>query len=145
LEREAKADGQLVVPFWMAGSHYIIAWGRANKSQPMLFFVDTGLGGSGFTCPRSTVEQVGIRLLEERAREGAGAGGKIRVVPFVLDELTLGGASEQRVPGLFGSFPEGLEHAKGFRIAGIISHAFFRPYAVTFDFGNMRLLLRRRA
>ena len=43
------------------------------------------------------------------------------------------------LPGVAGAFPPSLEHSEGFRIAGLISHAFFRPYAVTFDFDRMRL------
>jgi hypothetical protein len=29
----------------------------------------------------------------------------------------------------------------GFEVGGLISHAFFRPYALTIDFTNMRLVL----
>ena len=44
--------------------------------------------------------------------------------------------ARQKIQGLFlGNFP--LENALGFRIGGIISHGFLRPYAVTFDFENM--------
>ncbi len=45
------------------------------------------------------------------------------------------------VSSFFGGFPAESEYARGFRIGGIISHAFFRPYALTFDFDHMRLLL----
>jgi hypothetical protein len=37
--------------------------------------------------------------------------------------------------------PPDAEFRHGFRIAGVISHAFFRLYALTLDFEKMRLLL----
>jgi hypothetical protein len=50
---------------------------------------------------------------------------------------------EMDAQGLFaGPFP--LENTFGFRIGGLISHGFFRPYAVAFDFNGMRLLLKRQ-
>src|SRR5262249_9908846 len=61
-ERVAAAEKQIVVPFWMAGDHFILAWGRVNQVAPLLLFVDTGLAGLGFTAPRSTLEAAGIKL-----------------------------------------------------------------------------------
>lgn len=83
-------------------------------------------------------------MLEEHASERVGGGGTIRVVPFAIDELALGNAKERNLTGVFGPFPPDLELSEGFRIGGIISHQFFRPYAVTFDFTGMRLFLRRK-
>jgi predicted aspartyl protease len=143
LEQEAKSKKYVVVPFWMAGDHFMVAWGTVNKSQPLLLFVDTGMAGGGFTCSKSTVKEAGIKLLEDQVGEGIGAGGKVKVIPFMVDELALGNAKEQNIPGLFsGAFP--IEDVFGFRIGGLISHAFFRPYALTFDFTGMRLFLDRR-
>ena len=133
----------IVVPFWMAGSHYMHAWGTVNKSEPMLFFVDTGLAGGGFMCPESTVKKAGIKLQEDKAREGLGGGGKFRSIPFVVDELTLGAAKEHNIQG---SYMGGRkEDTHGFRSGGLISHAFFKPYALTFDFDGMRYFLKRKA
>jgi hypothetical protein len=139
--QEAGARQDIVVPFWLAGDHYIIAWGEVNDSRPMLLFVDTGLAGGGFTCPECTLAQAGITLDKDAAREGIGGGGKVKAVPFVVDKLALGAARAERVRGVYlGSFP--LENHFGFRIGGIISHGFFRRYALTMDFVGMRLLLR---
>lgn len=143
--RAATEQGQESVRFWWQGTHYLVAWGRVNASGPQLWFMDTGLAGAGLTVAQSTVEAGGIRLREDQARTGAGGGGTgaFRAVPFVADSVWLGGVRERNVPGTFGPFPAGLEHAQGFRIAGIISHAFFRPYAVTFDFDDLRIYLKR--
>ncbi len=143
LEQEARTKKHIVIPFWMAGDHYMVAWGTANKSQPLLLFVDTGLAGAGFTCPESTLKEAGIKLLEDQAGEGIGSGGKTKSIPFVLDELTLGNAKEQNIQGVFLG-DSSLEYVFGFRIGGLISHGFFRPYALTFDFTGMRLFLERK-
>jgi hypothetical protein len=142
---EKASDARAVsLPFWMAGDHFIVGWGTVNESAPLLFFVDTGLAGGGFTCPESTIKLAGIELNESAAGEGIGGGGKVRAVPFVARELTFGAAHEENVPGLFsGAFP--IENALGFHIGGLISHGFFRPYGLTFDFRGMKIYLERGA
>jgi predicted aspartyl protease len=143
IEQEVVKQGSIVVPFWMAGDHYMVTWGTVNNSQPMLFFVDTGLAGNGFTCPESTLQKAGIKLQENQAEEGLGGGGKVRSIPFVVKELTLGNAKEYSVHGVYmGAFP--LENAFGFRIGGLISHGFFRHYALSLDFERMRYFLKRK-
>jgi len=142
-EEEARARKLVVLPFWMAGDHFMVAWGSVNARPPSLFFVDTGLAGGGFSCPASTLKDAGIKPVASAAAEGIGGGGKVRIVPFVVQELALGEAREQNVPGLFlGPFP--LEYAFGFRIGGLISHGFFRNFALTFDFNRMRIYLEKR-
>lgn len=133
----------MVVPFWMAGDH-MVAWGTVNKSEPLLMFVDTGLAGFEFTCPESTLREAGVKVLEDQAREGIGGGGKTKVVPFITDELTLGSVKAKNIPGVFSPFPPSLEHGMGFRIGGLISHGFLRPYALTIDFTGMRFFLHRK-
>jgi predicted aspartyl protease len=132
------------IPFWLAGTHFIVAWGKVNKSKPMLFFVDTGLAGGGFTCPESTIKKAGIELLHDQARTGSGGGGKIQVIPFIVNELSLGNITEKNIQGFFAG-GKSLSEMVGFHIGGIISHAFFRNYALTFDFTNMRLVLEKKS
>lgn len=142
--RTAQSANQSVVPFWLAGDHYMVAWGSINHSRPLLLFVDTGAAGVGLTCPDSTIKEAGIKLSEGQAGEGVGGGGKIKITPFVVDELTLGAAKESKIVGLAGAFPPTLENTFGFRLGGLISHSFFRPYSVTFDFTGMRLVLKKK-
>lgn len=138
-EREAAAEKQIVVPFWMAGDHFLLAWGRVNQISPLLLFVDTGLAGLGFTGPRSTLEAAGIKLPEERS--GEKPTGRPTTVSFIVDELALGEATGMNIGGIFGVFEGELA---GIRIAGLISHQFFKPYALTFDFTGMRLFLKKK-
>jgi predicted aspartyl protease len=142
-EQATQAHQQIVVPFWMA-DHYMIAWGTVNGSQPLLWFVDTGLAGAGFTCPSTTLKEAGIKLQANLAGDGLGGGGKMTSIPFDVDVLTLGDAREHNVQGVYGPFPPQLEKAWGFRIGGLISHTFFRPYALTLDFTGMRYFVERK-
>jgi hypothetical protein len=122
----------------------MVAWGTVNNSEPFLMFADTGLGGGGFLCPESTIKAAGIDLTGLPSFEGIGGGGPVRVTPFNMDSITLGDATRTNVRCFFGGFPMQTEYALGFRIGGIISHGFFRPYALTFDFDRMQLLLTKR-
>src|SRR5262249_20895914 len=121
------------------------AWGRLGQSAPVLLFVDTGLAGGAYTGPRSVLDEAGIKVAEEKAREGVGGGGKMKMVPFSIEELSLGGAKERKLKGFFGPFPPALEYRLCFRLGGIISHQFFRPYALTLGFTGMRLFLKKEA
>lgn len=142
--RDAAGRGSSVnMSFWLAGDHFMVAWGVVNTSKPMLFFVDTGLAGGGFTCPESTLEAAGIKLEEAQAGEGIGGGGNVNAVPFKVEQLFFGRAKQNDVTGIFsGPFP--LEEALGFHIGGLISHGFFRSYILTFDFQGMSLFLEQK-
>jgi tetratricopeptide (TPR) repeat protein len=78
IEQEAKRRASTVVPFWMAGDHYMVAWGTVNKSQPMLFFVDTGLAGGGFMCPESTLLKAVSTCTKTNRRKDLVEGGKLK-------------------------------------------------------------------
>jgi tetratricopeptide (TPR) repeat protein len=141
-EQNAHEQPCAIVPFWMAGDHYMVSWGTINQGRPMLLFVDTGLIGGAFTCPESTLKEAGIELEQGLTYEGLGGAGLVKETPFALRELTFGSVKEQNLQGVFmGPFP--LENACGFRIGGLISHSFFRRYALTLDFLGMRYFLQR--
>lgn len=139
----AQAEKQIEVPFWMAGDHFMAAWGRVNQRAPMLLLVDTGLAGMGFTGPDSTLKEAGIKLPEGATLEGVGGGGRTRATPMTVDDISLGAAREKNIAGVAGVFPPSLEISFGFRLGGLLSHSFFRPYALTIDFTGMRFYLRR--
>jgi hypothetical protein len=122
---------------------YVYTWGTVNGAGPYLFFVDTGMGGGGFDCPESVIKEASIKL-PEQGFTGQGGGGPVTAYPFTVD-LTLGEARETNVRGLHGAIPRDLDERFGFRMGGLISHGFFRPYAVTFDFRSMTLHLKKAA
>ena len=99
------------------------------------------MAGGGFTCPEYVVKEAKIEL-PEQGFQGMGGGGPVTVYPFTVD-LTLGDARTDNVGGLYGALPPGFEDRQGFRMGGLISHGFFRPFAVTFDFQAMTAYLKK--
>ena len=140
LDEKAKSADPPPIPFWMAGDHFMVAWGRANQADPCLMLVDTGMAGGGFGCPESTLKAAGIEL-PEFSGEGIGGGGMVKITPITVRELSLGNYQQKNIRGFYGVFPKISENGWGFPVGGIVSHLFFRPCAVTFDFTKMRLFL----
>jgi hypothetical protein len=141
LEQFATSLKGVAVPFWIAGDHFMVGWGRVETLPPTLLFVDSGLAGAGVKLAEPAIKSAGIRLEEDKAYEGAGGGGALKIVPYTVRQLSFGGLQEHDVPGLYdGPFP--WENSFGFYLAGMVGHDFFKPYAVTFDFENMRILLK---
>jgi predicted aspartyl protease len=143
LEEFKKSPGKrVVVPIWMASDHFMVGWGRVEKLPPSLLFVDTGLTGAGVKLAESVIKEAGIKLEEDKAFEGAGGGGTLKIVPYTVHQVSFGAIKEENVPGLYdGPFP--WENTFGFHLAGMVGHDFFKPYAVTFDFQNMQIFLQR--
>ena len=138
-ETESVSAGAHRMPFWLVGDHFIFAWGTVNGAGPYLFHVDTGLAGGGFSCFEFVIKEAKIELPKEGV-QGMGGGGPITIFPFIAD-LTLGQAQRKGIQGFFGTLPSGFEDRNGFRSGGLISHGFFRPFAVTFDFSTMTMFL----
>jgi hypothetical protein len=142
LEEFTKSPGKrVVVPFWMASDHFMVGWGRVETLPPALLFVDTGLADAGVKLAESVIKEGGIKLEEDKADKGAGGGGTLKIVPYTVHQLSFGDIKEENVRGLYdGPFP--WENMFGFHLAGMVGHDFFKPYAVTFDFHNMQILLQ---
>ena len=142
LKEFIKSPGKrVVVPIWMASDHFMVGWGRVETLPPTLLFVDTGLMGAGVKLAEPVIKEAGIKLEENKATEGAGGGGKLKIVPYVVHQLSFGDIKEENVRGLYdGPFP--WENMFGFHLAGMVGHDFFKPYAVTFDFQNMQIFLQ---
>jgi predicted aspartyl protease len=148
LHRKTAQGGQelagkgVAVPFWIASDHFMVGWGRIGTLPPALLFVDTGLAGAGVKLAESVIKQAGIKLDEDKAYSGAGGAGKLKIVPYTVRQLSFGDVQEHNVPGLYdGPFP--WENTFGFYLAGMVGHDFFKPYAVTFDFQTMRIVLQQ--
>jgi hypothetical protein len=147
LEQQIAESGAETIPFWLIDMHYIVAWGSVNDLEPTLFFVDTGLAGKGFTAPEPVLQAAGIAVDWSQAREDIGGGGLYRCTDILVERLTLGEGPdeivEENVPGDAMENPSSILGDKlGFHIGGLVSHQFFRDYALTFDFTGMRLVLQ---
>jgi predicted aspartyl protease len=138
------SDNSVAVPFWIASDHFMVGWGRVETMPPALLFVDTGLAGAGVKLAESVIKEAGIKLEEDKAYEGAGGGGKLKIVPYTVRRLSFGDIQENNVAGLYdGPFP--WETMFGFNLAGMVGHDFFKSYAVTFDFESMKIFLSKPA
>jgi hypothetical protein len=91
------------VPIWIAGDHFMVGWGRVETIPPTLLFVDTGLAGAGVKLAESVIKQANIKLEKNKASQGAGAGGQLTTIPYVVRRLSFGGVEENNVPGLYDS------------------------------------------
>jgi len=152
LAHAATATGGAAIPFWLVEMHMMLARGSVNDLEPTPLFVDTGLAGGGFTASETTLRAAGVNVDWTQAREGPGAFGMVEATPVVVDRITLGdgantvtehdvaGVAIRQLPSIFSS-----KDKLGFRIGGLISHAFFRRYALTFDFTTMRLYVQPSA
>jgi hypothetical protein len=117
--------------------------GVGRNAPPALLFVDTGLAGAGVKLAESVIKEAGIKLEEAKAYEGAGGGGKLKIVPYAVRRLSFGEIEENNVAGLYdGPFP--WENTFGFHLAGMVGQDFSKPYAVTFDFQNMQIFLQKK-
>jgi hypothetical protein len=128
---DAQRHNGAAIPFRLLWDHYMLAEGSINSAPPMQFFVDTGLAGAAFTAPQFTLDAAGITFPADKSG----------YQPFTAKTLTLGSVTQHDLLGLSGVFPPSLETALGARVGGLISHAFFKPYAVTFDFSAMQIYL----
>lgn len=141
-DTELRATGaeHALVPFWLAGDHYMVAWGTINQEYSTMMFIDTGMAGAAFAAPRSTAQDAGLRLSRGPRETGYGGGGAVRTVPFSVDALQLGEVCQRHLTGMMlDAFP--LEHQFGFRIGGLLAHDFFHQYVVDIDFARMTLTL----
>jgi len=138
-DNKLKMNKEIRTTFWMAGDHFILTWGTANKSKPLFLFMDTGLAGGAFSFSRSVAEEkIGIQIDESKAATMMGGGGAVKVYPITLEEMTLGKARVANLSGDVSKMP-GIKFE--FPIDGIISHNFFKNYSVTFDFQKMEVIM----
>jgi hypothetical protein len=137
----AAAPSSTSVPIWIASDHFMVGFGRVESLPPALLFVDSGLAGAGVKLAKTVIDAAGIKLEQDKAYDGAGAGGTLKIVPYSVGRLSFGDVTQENVPGLYdGPFP--WENSFGFFLSGMIGHDFLKTYAVTFDFNAMRIVLQ---
>ena len=139
-EAPARTGGSIAeIPFWMAGDHFLLAQGRLDRGPKQLLLVDTAFGRLAFTGPESTLQDAGITVPAAQAAPS----GRPPIAKFPIAQLSLGSLEEKNISGIYGAFPPGLENGLGVHVGGIISHEYFLPYAVTFDFVRMKIAIRK--
>jgi hypothetical protein len=135
----APTPGSATVPFWLTGDHAIVVNGAVNDLPPALFFLDSGLT-SGVNIREAIFGVAGIKLQEDKASKGQGGGGTFTSVPYDVAKVSLGGWTEENVPGVFDG-PQIAEDKFGFYVQGLVGHEFLKPHRVTYDFTGMRILI----
>jgi hypothetical protein len=135
-----------VIPFWLIQSHYIVTVGALNDQESMLFFIDTGLAGKGVSALESEYQKAGVSVDWSKVEKGVAAFSESETVDITVNRVTLGNGEKQviaqDVPGVAFKKPFAvLGHTLGFYIGGVVSHQFFREYALTLDFDRMQLIL----
>jgi hypothetical protein len=139
----AHTNGSITeVPFWFVGDHFLLAQGRLDQGQKQMFWVNTGIPGTTFTAPASTLQDAGISVPTPQGP----ANNRIGAPPtakFPISKLSLGNLSQTKLSGNYGSFPPALAKGLGVNVGGIVSHGFFVPYTVTFDFDRMTIGFRK--
>lgn len=137
-----------VFPMWLIETHLIFVEGSFNQREPGMMLIDTGLADAGFLTSKAILADAGITLDWRQATFGAGGGGMLKALAVPIDEVTLGREPQairrQKIKGVVCEEDISLfKDALGFKVGGLISHQFFKGYAVTFDFVNMRLILQQ--
>lgn len=139
-EAPARSGARIAeIPFWVVGDHFLLAQGRLERGARQLLLVDTGFGRLAFTGPESTLRDAGITVPSPQA----GPPGRPPIAKFPIAQLSLGSLEEKNISGIYGAFPPGLENGLGVHVGGIVSHEYFLPYAVTFDFVRMKIDIRK--
>ncbi len=132
------------IPFYLQGSHFILAHGSLNDHGGLLFHVDSGLAGvPSFAAPERTLEYVGIPVPEVSVRGDVigGGGGGFAVGEFDIKSLGLGRIVRHDLVGSFGGQPPGSYWNLGFIQDGLISHNFLKEFSWTLDFDAMKMYL----
>lgn len=136
----ALATNAIIAPVWLVGDHFIITHGSVNSMENLTLMVDTGFAGGGFVPSESIIATAHVRTFPDKATNGVGGGGEVKLVPATADRLCVAAACQANVPGGYtpgGSPTDGFP----FKISATASHIFFEQYALTFDFANMRLIM----
>jgi predicted aspartyl protease len=130
------------VPFLLVGDHFEFAEGHVNALPPAQFDVDTGLGGAGVNLSDELLAAAKIRLNKKQATVGVGGAGDTQTIPYTVPTVWLGGVRRTGVAGFYDGGISPLKQQLGFTVGSVIGHDFFRPFALTFDFQRMLLVIR---
>jgi hypothetical protein len=139
--KRPSADSSQGERMWLAGDHFIFAAGSVNGGDPQLFNVDSGGAGVGVQLTKAALAAAHIAVDTAHPVTGMSPAGPVQSFPFVAPQVALGAAVQHDVPGVY--FAAGDQYGIfPFTVAGTVSDEFLKHYAVTYDFGSMRIVLR---
>jgi hypothetical protein len=136
LRRAAPEPGLVTAPLWLAPDHFIFSWGRVGESVPGPVLIDTG--GVGLGAVLSTAQAAAGQVVPDYAAPESDLG--VTCYPCTA-EVALGQV-RRGVPGVVGPFTS--TGGFGFNATGTLSHEFFKPSSITFDFRAMTVTVPGR-
>jgi hypothetical protein len=135
-------EGRL--PLWLAGDHYPCTLGSLNDYGPRMVTLDTGGIGHGLDTTVELADRAGIAVDYDHPQEFGGG----TLYPITPDRISLGKAVGRDINGFAAKTPPlgfpgpGQSAQFGFDLIANFTHDFFKPFAITFDYTNMQLLIR---
>jgi Aspartyl protease len=126
--------GATAAPLWLAPDHFIFSSGRVGRAGPGPVLIDTGGVGLGVVLTGAQAAAAGIAPDYGKPETDLGA----RVYPCTAD-VALGAVVRRDLPGVVGPIPSPVNF--GFDYLGTVSHEYFRPLSVTFDFADMTVFI----
>jgi hypothetical protein len=132
----APAPSLVTAPLWLAPDHFIFSWGRVGESVLGPVLIDTG--GVGLGAVLSTAQATAGRVVPDYAVPESDLG--VTCYPCTA-EVALGQV-QRGVPGVVGPFTS--TDGFGFNATGTLSHEFFKPSSITFDFRAMTVTVPSR-
>ncbi|WP_020667555.1 retropepsin-like aspartic protease [Amycolatopsis nigrescens] len=132
-QAQARRAGAEVLPLYLPSSPLIpCTMGSVNDRGPKLVSLDTGGAGLGVVTTEETAKQAGI---EPDYEHPEWFNGTIKCYPILAEKVSLGKAVNRRVRGVAG--PLLFDDAYQFDTFANVTHNFFKPFAITFDYADM--------
>lgn len=122
--------GTTKAPLWLAPDHFIFSRGSVGKAGPGPVLIDTGGVGLGVVLTQAQAAAAAITPDDKMPETDFG----VTVYPCAAD-VAIGRIARHDLPGVVGPIPSPVEF--GFGYLGTLSHEFFKPSSVTFDFTAM--------
>jgi predicted aspartyl protease len=136
---EAQATGVKPLPLWLAGDHFPFTLGSINGHDPQVVCMDTGgAGGNSLAMTEAAAKRLQVRVDYDRPTSV----NRIPAYPCYPDEARLGTAVAKGVYSIARTAPAAYERL-GFDPIANFTHAFFKPFTITFDFSDMRFYISR--
>jgi hypothetical protein len=124
-------------PLWLAPDHFVFSSGTVGHAGAGPVLIDTGGVGLGVVLNPAQAASAGVAPDYTRPHTDFG----VTVYPCTAG-VAIGRTPRRNVPGVVGPIPSPAEF--GFGSLATISHEYFKPLSVTFDFTSMTLKLRLR-
>jgi hypothetical protein len=134
--RPPRSAAAATAPLWLVPDHFMFSRGSVGKAGPGLVLMDTGGVGLGVVLTQAQAGAAGV--VPDYGKPETDFG--VTDFPCAAD-VAIGGVRRPDLPGVVGPI---LPPANfGFGYLGTVSHEFFKPLSITFDFTAMTTFISR--